>query len=130
SDPMHPVKIREFGLVGQQPGATGAIPIELHGMISLGPQANRVYFGYGTIKGGVLQIVDRDKLIHGPKEPTPENLQYPEVGRLEMMPFYGAHTVFPMPKMPIAEFAKDAQGATRDFVMIVDEQIRNECQEP
>jgi hypothetical protein len=129
SDPVHPVKIRDFGLVGQEPGATGPIPIELHGMISL-PQLNRIYFGYGTNKGGVLQIVDREKLLKGPKEPTPENLRYPEVGRLEMMPFNGAHTVFPMPKMPIAEFAKDSEGATRDFVMIVDEQIRNECQEP
>jgi hypothetical protein len=129
SDPYHPVKIRDFGLVGQEPGATGPIPVDLHGMISL-PQSNRIYFGYGTNKGGVLQIVDREKLLKGPKEPTPENLRYPEVGRLEMSPFNGAHTVFPMMKMPIAEFAKDTEGATRDFVMIVDEQIRNECQEP
>jgi len=129
ADPAHPVKIRDFGLPGQQPGASGPIPEQLHGMISLGPQANRVYFGYGTNKGGVLQIVDRDKLIHGPKEPTPDNLLYPEVGRLVMSPFNGAHTVFPMPKMPIAEFAKDKEGAVRDFVMIVDEQIRNECGE-
>ena len=31
--------------------------------------------------------------------------------------------------MPIAEFAKDKDGKVRDFVMIVDEQILNECQE-
>ncbi len=116
SDPAHPVKIRDFGLPGQEPGATGPVPIQLHGMISLGPQANRIYFGYGTNKGGILQIVDREKLLKGPKEPTPENLRYPEVGRLEMTPFNGAHTAFPMPKMPIAEFAKDAQGAARDIV--------------
>ena len=42
-----------------------------------GPQGNRVYFGYGTNKGGFLQIVDREKLLNGPKEPTPENLRYP-----------------------------------------------------
>jgi hypothetical protein len=130
SDPVHPVKIREFGLPGQQPGATGPVPEQLHGMISLGPQANRIYFGYGTDKNGMLQIVDRDKLLHGPKEPTPENLLYPEVGRLVMTPFNGAHTTFPMLKMPIAEFAKDSVGAERDIVMIVDEQIRNECEEP
>ena len=81
-------------------------------MISLGPQANRIYFGYGTNKGGVLQIVDRDKLLNGPKEPTPENLRYPVVGQLDMTPINGAHTVYPMLKMPIAEFAKDKQGAT------------------
>jgi hypothetical protein len=130
SNPMHPVKIRDFGLVGQEPGATGPIPTELHGMISLGPQANRIYFGYGTNKGGILQIVDRDKLINGPKEPTPDNLRYPEVGRLEMTPLNGAHTAFPMLHMPIAEFAEDAQGAQRDIVLVVDEEIRDECLEP
>jgi hypothetical protein len=31
--------------------------------------------------------------------------------------------------MPIAEFAKDKDGATRDIVMIVNEQIRLECEE-
>ena len=130
SDPSHPVKIRDFGLPGQQPGATGPVPEQLHGMISLGREGNRIYFGYGTNKNGVMQIVDRDKLLHGPKEPTAENLLYPEVGRLTMTPFNGAHTTFPMPKMPIAEFARDSLGAERDIVMIVDEQIRNACQEP
>ncbi|HEY4918930.1 MAG TPA: hypothetical protein VII40_02395 [Xanthobacteraceae bacterium] len=129
-DPAHPVKIRDFGRVGQEPGATGPIPEQLHGPISTGPQGNRVYFGYGTNKGGLLQIVDRDKLLHGPKEPTPENLRYPVIGELYMSPWNGAHTVFPMLKMPIAEFAKDTEGSTRDIVMIVDEQIRNECEEP
>jgi hypothetical protein len=130
SDPLNPVKIRDFGLVGQQPGATGEIPTELHGPISLGPASNRVYFGHGTNKGGELQIVDREKLLKGPKEPTPENLKYPEVGILHLASINGAHTVFPMPKMPIAEFAKDQGGQVRDFVMIVDEQILNECTEP
>ncbi len=129
SDPTKPVKIRDFGLPGQEPGATGTVPTELHGMISLGPQSNRIYFGYGTNKGGILQIVDRDKLLHGPKEPTPDNLRYPEVGRLEMTPMNGAHTVFPMLKMPVPEFADDKAGSTRDFVMIVDESLVNECQE-
>jgi hypothetical protein len=130
SDPAHPKKIREFGLPGQQPASTGAIPADLHGPVSTGPQGNRVYFGYGTNKGGVLQIVDRDKLLNGPKEPTPENLRAPVVGELTMLPWNGAHTTLPMLKMPVAEFAKDKDGKTRDIVMIVDEQILNECQEP
>ena len=129
SDPLKPVHIRDFGLVGQEPGSAGAVPTELHGAISTGPQGNRVYFGYGTNKGGVLQIVDREKLLNGPKEPTAENLRYPVVGQLDMLPFNGAHTVFPMLKMRIAEFTKDKAGKVRDFVMIVDEQILNECQE-
>jgi hypothetical protein len=130
SDPAKPVKIRDFGLPGQEPGATGTVPTELHGPISTGPEGNRVYFGYGTDKGGILQIVDRDKLLNGPKDPTPENLSYPEIGRLYLSPFNGAHTTFPMLKMPIAEFAKDKAGSTRDIVMIVDEELNNECQEP
>ena len=86
SDPAHPVKIRDFGLPGQEPGATGVIPEMMHGAVSLGPQANRVYIGYGTNKGGIMQIVDREKLLKGPKDPTPANLLYPEVGRLVMSP--------------------------------------------
>jgi hypothetical protein len=130
SDPAHPVKIREFGLPGQEPGSTGAVPTELHGPISTGPVGNRIYFAYGTNKGGILQIVDRAKLLDGPKEPTPENLRYPEVGRLDMLPINGAHTTLPLLKMPIAEFAHEKLGQTRDIVMIVDEEILNECLEP
>jgi hypothetical protein len=128
SDPAHPVKIRDFGLPGQQPGAAGATPTMLHGMISL-PQKNRIYFGYGTNEGGVLQIVDREKLLNGPKEPTDDNLRAPEVGRFLMSPLNGAHTTFPVLEMPIAEFAKDKIGKVRNFVVITDEQIKNECDE-
>ncbi|MGY4467292.1 hypothetical protein ACVWWK_002974 [Bradyrhizobium sp. LB9.1b] len=129
SDPAHPQKIRDFGLPGQEPGSTGAVPTELHGPISTGPQGNRVYFGYGTNKGGILQIVDRDKLLNGPKEPTPDNLRFPEISRMPMSAFNGAHTTFPMLDMPVAEFAEDKDGKTRDIVMIVDEAILNECGE-
>lgn len=130
SDPAKPVKIRDFGLPGQEPGSTGAVPTELHGPISTGPAGNRVYFGYGTNKGGFLQIVDREKLLNGPKQPTPENLRLPEIARMPMSAMNGAHTTFPMKDMPIAEFAKDKDGKTRDIVMIVDEAILNECNEP
>jgi len=128
-DPTKPVFIRDFGLPGQQPGASGPVPADLHGMISTGPNGNRIYFGYGTNKDGVLQIVDRKKLLEGAKQPTDENLLYPQVGRLDLPPTNGAHTTLPLLQMPLAEFAKDAVGAVRDFVMIVDEQIRNECEE-
>ena len=92
SDPAKPVKIRDFGLVGQEPGTSGTVPTELHGMISTGPQGNRIYFGYGTNKGGVLQIVDREKLLKGPKEPTPDNLRAPGRRQLDMMPISTART--------------------------------------
>ena len=129
SDPAKPRLIRNFGLNGQQPGAAGDVPVELHGPISTGPTGNRVYFGYGTNKDGMVQIVDRRKLIEGPPEPTAANLAYPEVGRLVLPPNVGAHTSFPLLKMDLAEFGHDAAGRTRDFVAVVDESIANECQE-
>ena len=129
SDPAHPVKIRDFGLPGQEPGATGPVPTVLHGMISLGPQANRVYFGYGTNKGGIVQIVDRQKLLNGPKEPTPDNLRYPVVGQLDLSPLIGAHTTYPLGLVPIAEFARDKEDSGRNMIMVVDEALRNECRE-
>src|SRR5207237_808095 len=107
----------------------GTVPTELHGAISTGREGNRIYFGYGTNKGGIVQIVDREKLLTGPKEPTPENLRFPEIGRLEMTPLNGAHTVFPMLKMQLPEFANDKTGHTRDFLMVVDESLVSECQE-
>src|SRR5215204_873771 len=103
-DPAHPAFIRDFGLPGQQPGSTGPVPTELHGPISLGPAANRVYFGYGTGANGIVQIVDREKLLNGPKEPTDENLLYPQITRVDLPPDVGAHTAFPLLGMDIAEF--------------------------
>ena len=47
-----------------------------------------------------------------------------------MSPLNGAHTTFPVLDMPIAEFAKDKIGKVRNFVVITDEQIKNECDEP
>jgi hypothetical protein len=129
SDPTKPRHIRDFGLAGQQPGAKGDAPMELHGPISTGPKGNRIYFGYGTNKSGVMQIVDREKLLSGPKEPTDANLNYPQVGRLELPPTNGAHTTFPVLGMQVAEFAKDKVGAKRDFVVIVNESLVDDCAE-
>jgi hypothetical protein len=129
SDPAHPVFIRNFGLVGQQPGAGGDVPIAVHGPISTGPKGNRVYFGYGTNTEGVVQIVDRAKLLSGAPEPTPENLLAPQISRLDMPPMHGAHTVFPMLGMEIPEFAKNLLGKKRDMLVITDEAIQKECLE-
>jgi hypothetical protein len=128
SDPAKPLKIRDFGLPGQEPGSVGTVPTDLHGPISTGRAGNRVYFAYGTNKGGVLQIVDREKLLIGPREPTPDNLRYPEIGRMDMSPLVGAHTAVPLGDMKVAEFSSDKTGHTRNFVMIVNESLVNECQ--
>jgi hypothetical protein len=127
-DPAQPRFIRDFGLPGQQPDATGPIPEELHGPISTGPAGNRVYFGYGTDKNGVMQIVDRQKLLTGPAAPTDDNLRYPQVGQLVLSPKTGAHTAFPILGLTVSEFSND-RDAKRDFVLIVNESLVNECAE-
>ncbi len=78
SNPEAPIHIRDYGLVGQEPGSTGPVPTSLHGPISLG---QRVYFGHGTSSNGIVQIVDRTKLLTGPPAPTPENLRFPVIAQ-------------------------------------------------
>jgi hypothetical protein len=128
SDPAKPVFIRDFGLAGQEPGSTGPIPVAhgVHGPIALG---NRVYFAHGTSGEGMLQIVDRQKLLNGPKEPTAANLNAPEISRLYMSPNWGGHTAFPVLGIPIADWAANTKGRVRDFVVLVSEAIANECRE-
>src|SRR5438128_12065159 len=82
SDPASPVFLRDWALDGQQPG--GVIPPHftavpsIHGPISTGPNLasnpiagtgatlDRVYFAYGTGSNGVMQVVDRTKLLPAP----------------------------------------------------------------
>ena len=116
SDPARPKFIRNFGLAGQQPGAQGPVPTGLHGPISTGWRANRVYFGYGTNSNGVMQVVDRKKLLEGPREPTEANLLAPQVARFDLPASHGAHTAFPV------------LGA-RTFVVVVNEALTRHCQE-
>jgi hypothetical protein len=151
-DPAKPVFIRDFGVPGQQPGATVVpVPTALHGPISLGPKGNRVYFGYGTGQAGIVQIIDRQRLLNGPKEPTEANLVYPQISRVDLPPDVGAHTAYPILGMQLPEFAKQklpanpairsANGldhdhasvggaieqAHRDMIAIVSETTGNEC---
>src|SRR5256885_3313513 len=115
SDPARPVFVRAFGLPGQEPGSTGPVPTDLHGPVSTGPKGNRVYFGYGTSRGGILQIVDRQKLLDGPKEPTPENLLYPQIGRLDLSPNGGAHTGCRLPGLGISRFGENRHRGGAQF---------------
>ncbi|MBV8032039.1 MAG: hypothetical protein JO035_11070 [Betaproteobacteria bacterium] len=126
SDPAHPAFIRNFGLPGQQPGATGPVPTELHGPISTGPKGNRVYFGYGTDKAGIVQIVDRQKLLNGPKE----DLVSPQVAVFRLNSMHGAHTALPLLGLPLPEFDKDKGPHKGDFLFVVNEELVNECLEP
>jgi len=128
SDPAKPVFVRDFGLAGQEPGSTapGPVPPGAHGPMVLG---NRVYFAYGTSADGILQIVDRQKLLTGGKEPTAANLNAPEISRLYMSPNWGGHTAFPVLGMTIGDWAPNTKGHMRDFVVLVSEAIANECRE-
>ena len=119
SNPSAPVFIRDFGLVGQEPGSqVEPVPAAIHGPISY---RNRVYFAYGTGKNGVLQIVDREKLLKGEATPTPKNLLYPEVGRLDMPSFWGGHTSFPVLGIEVPDFQSERHGRVRDFVVLPSE---------
>jgi hypothetical protein len=133
NDPLNPRFIRNFGLIGQEPGATDAeVPAGLHGAIALG---DRLYGAYGTSADGVVQIIDRDKLLNGdpnaadPFAPTRANLLYPQVGRLDMPPNWGGHTSFPVLGRNIADWNTNTRGQTRDFLVVTSESTSNECQE-
>ena len=134
SDPASPRFIRDFGLAGHEPGSNPQTkaPEGVHGPISY---RGRVYFAYGTGASGILQIVDRDRLLNGNPasadkfQPTPENLRYPEIGRLEMAPDWGGHTSYPVLGVPVRDHILNLNGRVRDFVLLVSESLRNECQE-
>jgi hypothetical protein len=120
SDPASPKFIRNFGLPGQQPGARGPTPESLHGPVSTGPKGNRVYFAYGNSRDGVLEIVDRNKLLNGPKEPTDENLRSPIVARLDFPEDVGAHNAFPLLHMQLPETVANECQEFRQTMRMID----------
>jgi len=127
SDPARPLLVRNFGLPGQQPGASGPVPTELHGPISTGPKGNRVYLGYGTNKDGILQIVDRAKLLSGAREPTPENLLAPQCRAVQsFLDERRAHDA-PGHRHRDGGVRERQGGNRRDFVVVVNESLVNEC---
>jgi hypothetical protein len=127
SDPENPVHIRDFGLPGQEPTADPAspVPTDVHGGIQLG---NRLYNGYGTSVGGIFQILDVERLLTGPPEPTVENLLFPQVSRVDLPRYMGAHTTFPVLGIPVKD-DEDFYWDTRDIVVISNESTANECRE-
>jgi hypothetical protein len=132
SDPAKPAHIRDFALPGQEPTAPKRENRRLydgHGAFTLGPKVNRLYFGYGYVGNGAFQIVDRKKLLEGPKEPTPENLRYPQVSFQTVGTWQAVHSVYPLLGMEVAEFANSPKGQVRDFLLVLPEGIANECHE-
>src|SRR5713101_2318396 len=133
SDPAKPKFLRDWALDGQQPG--GKIPPyfetvpSIHGPISTGPVGNRVYFAYGTGSNGVLQIVDRAKLLSS----APTDYTSAEVGRFVQNPDDGVHTSFPLGKYTVPDRAIDtgnAKAQTRDIVALTSEATAHFGDEP
>lgn len=137
--PASPKFIRDWALNGQQPGSvipplftTTGVP-SIHGPISTGPVGgsialagatpNRVYFAYGTEENGVMQIVDRSKLLAS----AASDYVSPEVGRWVMTEDQGGHTSFPIGKIAVPDFAPNEEGNVRDFVVVVSEETHNQC---
>lgn len=73
-------------------------------------------------RGGVLQIVDRAKLLGGATAPSEANLLAPQVGRFDFPPDYGAHTALPVLGVELRE-------GLRDYVFVVNEAIAHGCTE-
>lgn len=137
SDPTAPRHIRDFGLVGYEPSATGPYPepqvAGLHQPFVVG---DRMYLGYNSGEEGTLQIVDRDKFLSGdpavgePHAPTAGNLRYPEIARLDLPSYWGAHTAKPIYGFTIADYADNRDARTRDLLLVASEAGAFRCQEP
>jgi hypothetical protein len=119
-DPSNPQYIRDFGLVGQQPGATtfeGPVnpPSGIHGPISGYPMKDRLYAPYGVGSNGVIQIVDRKKLLFG----NPQDVLSPQISYWTLTPSspgdQGGHTSFPIYKK------------RQDLLLVTSEEGVNEC---
>ncbi len=132
SDPANPVFIRNFGVVGQEPGSSGPVPQSLHGCIPV-IERNRIYCGHGTRANGILVILDRNELLNptvplaDPANPSPAELLAPLVTQYHTPDFMGAHTTFPVLGYNLPQLGP--VNADRDFVVLVNEAIANECNE-
>jgi hypothetical protein len=138
SNPDEPRHIRDFGLVGWEPTAEGPLPANsvsgLHQPYVIG---NRMYLGYGSGNDGTLQILDLDKFLSGdpdavdPYAPTPENLLYPQIARLDMPSYWGVHTAKPVFGVQIPDYGDDLDNGVRDILLVPSEAGRDarRCQD-
>ncbi len=136
SDPARPKYIRDYGMPGQQPGATSYIGhieggVGLHGAISAGRLKNRIYMAHGTGSNGILMIVDRLKLLtefKNPRTPTEAEMLAPMVSHIVMSPDQGGHTAFPIFNQPTPGFQTHPLKRNRDLLLVSSEAGRsNNC---
>lgn len=136
ADPTQPRHIRDFGLVGHEPTASGPFPEpQVAGLHQPFVNGDRMYLGYNSGGDGVLQILDRGRFLSGdpgasnPRAPTPENLLYPEIARFDMPPYYGVHTAKPVYDVEIADYADNRDLRSLDLLLVVSESGTFRCQE-
>ena len=154
SNPAAPVYLRTHGLPGGQPSGTGPVPPSLHGPISAHehPNAagslargatsddvigNRIYTAWGVGDDGVLQVLDRKKLlpapygtfIGDPDDPTDEELESPQTSILYMSPDQGGHTSFPVFGLVPKSYQDFTEFKTRDIVLLASESTNDLCDE-
>ena len=136
-DPAHPEYIRDFGFVGQQPNVGTTVeglvtpPTGIHGPISAGSEKNRVYMPYGVGGNGVVQIVDREKLLKGctlsgaspncATSPTEAEMLAPQKGFFSLpgLGLQGGHSSLPI-------FGEE-DGRPRNLLLVSSEEGGNEC---
>jgi hypothetical protein len=153
SNPAAPTILRTHGLPGGQPAPNGSGPVapSLHGAISAHehPNAsgdlasgvdvigNRVYAAWGVGDDGVLQILDRTKLLPPPygmyagdrDNPTNAELESAQTAILYMSPDQGGHTSFPVFGMKPKSYQLFTSFQTRDIVMLASESTADLCDE-
>jgi LVIVD repeat-containing protein len=154
SDPASPIYLRTHGLPGAQPSGSGPVPPSLHGAISAfeHPQAasalaraagpddvigNRIYAAWGVGDDGVLQILDRKKLLPfpygtwsgNPDDPSNEELEAPQASILWMSPDQGGHTSFPVFGLKPKSYANFTEFLARDIVLLASESTADRCRE-
>lgn len=152
--PASPLYLRTFGLPGAQPGGSGPVPPSLHGAISAHehPNAagklargataddiigNRVYLAYGVGDDGVMQVVDRKKLLPFPygtwtgdaDNPTNAQLESAQTSIFYMSPDQGGHTSFPVFGLAPKSYQGFTEFKTRDIVLLASESTADLCQE-
>lgn len=127
-NPSAPKHVRDFGLVGYEPGSAEPMPepqvAGLHQPFVVG---NRVYLGYNSGEEGTLQILDRDLLLTGDPTPTPANLLAPEIARLDLPSYWGVHTAKPIYDVEIADYGDDSEARTRDILLVASETDTFRC---
>jgi hypothetical protein len=153
-DPAQPLYLRTHGLPGAQPSGTGPVPPSLHGAISARehPNAagklargatssdvigNRVYAAWGVGDDGVMQILDRSKLLPPPygtfagdrNNPTNEQLTSAQTSILYMSPDQGGHTAMPVFGLTPKSYEKFTEFKTRDIVLLASEATADLCKE-